>query len=115
MRWVGGFGQLLVLSALLSAFQVAHVLLATPMSKVAELLAVYSFPLFLIVWVNADARRRRLVPCYDFGLFLVLFFVPVFLWYLLWSRGVKGLLVLLGILGLMVVPPFLAAFVRALV
>jgi hypothetical protein len=115
MRWVGGFGQLLVLSALLTAFQLAHVLLAAPMSKPAEWVAQYSFPVFLILWVNADARRRCLVPCFDFGLFLALFFLPVFVWYLLWSRGWKGLLVLLGIFGLMIVPPLLAAIVRALV
>jgi hypothetical protein len=34
---------------------------------------------------------------------------------LLWSRGVRGLLVLLGILGLMVVPALLTAIFRALV
>jgi hypothetical protein len=115
MRWVGGFGQLLVLSALLTAFHVAHVLLAAPMSQPAEWVAKLSFPLFLILWVNADARRRCLVPCFDFGLFLALFFWSVFIWYVFWSRGVKGLLVLLGVFGLMILPPLLATIVRALV
>jgi hypothetical protein len=39
-----------------------------------------------------DARRRRLVPCYDFGLYCWVSFPLTVTWYCLWSRKWRGLL-----------------------
>jgi hypothetical protein len=55
--------------------------------------------LLVIYWIIADARQRRCVPCFDFG-FLVGIFLPFSLiWYAFWTRGRRGLLLLLAIAG----------------
>jgi hypothetical protein len=60
--------------------------------------------LFVIYWVVMDARCRRRVPCHDFG-FLVGVFLPVSLaWYLVWTRGLRGLLLLAGFALLLILP-----------
>jgi hypothetical protein len=48
------------------------------------------------------------MPCFDFGLFAVLFFPVSLLWYCCWSRGWSGLLLLLLIFALWLVPWVLA-------
>ncbi len=70
--------------------------------------------LFILYWVVADARRRRRVPCHDFG-FLVGIYLPVSLiWYLVWSRGLRGLLLLGGFVVLVALPQICAVLVGIL-
>jgi hypothetical protein len=68
------------------------------------------FALAFVLWMELDARKRGILPCYDFG-FLAMFVFPASLaWYVFWSRGLRGVFLLLGLLGLMVLP-WVSAFV----
>jgi len=64
----------------------------------------------LVLWMDADARRLRRLPCYDFGLLAGAFFPLSLLWYCWWSRRWRGLLVLLLLLALWFVPQVVAGF-----
>lgn len=55
-------------------------------------------------WLRADSRRRGVLSIYDPGFFLFLAWPVVMTYYLVKTRGAKGLLVILG---------FVAAFVGA--
>ena len=47
-------------------------------------------PLVVAVWVEADARRRGRVPCYELGAFVLFGWLVAIPWYCLWSRGRSG-------------------------
>ena len=92
MKTIGTFGPLLLLAAMLAIVASMYVILGQePPQSVLTLTSTVQF-LFILYWVVLDARRRRRVPCHDFG-FLVVLYMPVSLvWYLVWSRGLRGLL-----------------------
>ena len=111
MRALITFGPLLVLSALLAIFVSMYVVLGEePPEGVLTVFGIVQ-TLYILYWIVVDARRRRRVPCHDFG-FLVAIFLPVSLaWYLVWSRGLKGLLLLGGFAMLLIVPQVCASLV----
>jgi hypothetical protein len=108
MRELGTFGPLVGLAAVLAAFGSMYVLLGkVPPDEFVSLVGPVQ-GLFILYWVILDARRRRRVPCHEFG-FLVAVFMPISLgWYLIWTRGWKGLL-LLGAFTILIVAPQLCA------
>src|SRR6266849_10928919 len=55
-------------------------------------------------WLRADSRKRGVASVYDIGFFLCIAWPLVMPYYLVKTRGVKGLLVILG---------FIAAYVGA--
>jgi hypothetical protein len=97
-------GVLIVLGAALSVAQVVYVTAGVPMSAAASGLTSYSLALFAILWVVADARGRRRVPCYDFGMLVAVYFPLSLVWYVFWSRGRRGALLLAALVGLMSLP-----------
>jgi hypothetical protein len=97
------------LSLMTTALLCAYVIAGVAPSLLAQALLSFAWALFLILWADADARRRRKVPCYDFG-FIAGLTYPVSLgWYCLWSRGWRGLLLLLALIALACVPWLIAA------
>src|SRR5262245_43611103 len=87
-------------SALLSAYvAVGRVPTDAPQSLISTGVA-----LALVFWIMADARMRRRTPCYDFGFLVAVFFPASLFWYVLWSRGRRGLLTLVALVGLWFVP-----------
>jgi len=50
-------------------------------------------------WLRTDSRKRGLEWIYDLGFFLVIAWPLVMPYYLVKSRGAKGLLVVLGFVG----------------
>jgi hypothetical protein len=72
----------------------------------------------LVCWMDSDARRLRRLPCFDFGLLVGIYLPLSVVWYCLWSRGWRGLLLLLLLFGLWLTPFIIAmifAIIRALV
>jgi hypothetical protein len=63
-----------------------------------------------ILWIMADAAMRRKTPCYDFGFLVAVFFPISLFWYVFWSRGWRGFLLLGALIALMLLP-WLAAVV----
>ncbi|MGP0065123.1 MAG: hypothetical protein ACLQGP_16185 [Isosphaeraceae bacterium] len=111
MRTLAAYGPLVGLVAVLTAIASMYVLLGERPPELVEAIFRVGPSFFLLCWVIIDARRFGRVPCYDFG-FLVGVFLPVALpWYLVWSRGLRGLLVLGFFLFLLVVPELIASIV----
>ncbi len=89
--------------------------LAGGASAVLQLLTANAVTWGLMMWVDVDSRRRRRVPCHDFA-FLVWLFLPISLvWYLLWTRGWRGLITLVVLGAFLVFPAVFAVFMWALV
>ena len=74
----------------------------------------YGWGLMVVLWMDADSRKLRRVPCYDFGILALIFFPFSLFWYCFWSRRWRGLLVFLLLLSLWLVPQFLVAFLFVL-
>jgi len=60
---------------------------------------IYTAGILWIVgwWLQTDSRRRGVLAVYDLGFFLYLAWPAVMTYYLLKTRGAKGLLVILGV------------------
>jgi hypothetical protein len=70
----------------------------------ATLLFTVGLPWAVGWWLRTDRRRRGVLSVYDLGFFLYLAWPIVMPYYLIKTRGAKGLLVMLG---------FVAAYVGA--
>ncbi len=97
-----------------SAFLITQVFVRPAPSDEVVFLTSFGVGLALILWVTMDARSRRQTPCYDFGFLVGIFFPASLVWYVLWTRGWRGLLTLAALLGLMLLP-WLCAFVTAII
>ena len=64
--------------------------------------------LMLVLWMDADARKLRRLPCHDFGFLTGMYFPLSLVWYCFWSRGWRGGLMLLVLLALWVAPYVIA-------
>lgn len=104
MRRLGPFGVLSATVAAFSTFQAAYVVAGVTPSGAADQLTSLGLTLAFLLWVVADARRHRRVPCYDFGFLVAVYFPFSLLWYVLWSRGWRGIFTLAALLGLMCLP-----------
>jgi hypothetical protein len=108
------FGPLFIFATLLSLFNAAYILLGHSPSPSATLLLGYAQSLFILLWLMGDARRRRCTPCYDFGFLLAVYLPLSAVWYLLWTRGWKGIVWILGFIGLLYFPWVFAIIVSML-
>jgi hypothetical protein len=106
---------LIGLSLAATALLCAYVLFAVTPSPLVEPLTTRGWALLAVFWMDADARRRRSLPCYDFGLLAAVAFPLSLLWYCLWSRRVKGVALLLVLLALLYGPWVIAAWLWAMV
>ena len=110
-RALSSWVPLFLLSLGIGFFLAAYVVSRSSAAQMAATTLVYILPLFIIFWVLQDARRRRCVPCFDFGFLLVLAFPLSVIWYLFWTRGWKGFALLAAFVGLFLVPWTFAIFV----
>ncbi len=108
------FGQVVVLSLVFSAFNGGYAFFRTEPSFVISILGSYGLLVYVAFWVLDDARKRQDWPCYDFGTFLFFGWPAVIPWYLIRTRGPKGILLALGVLGLIVLPSVTAFLVYLL-
>jgi hypothetical protein len=95
---------LIVFIGMVTVMAIAYGVSGAAISPLAEALFRLGPSLAVAVWVEADARRLRRVPCYELGAF-VLFGWPVAVpGYCLWSRGRAGWRVALALMGLIMAP-----------
>jgi hypothetical protein len=104
MRRIGPTGILVATIVAYSAFLVAYVAIGSAPSQGAQQLTSVGLSLAMVLWVMADARLGRRTPCYDFGFLVAAFFPASLVWYVVWSRGRRGLLTLGFLSGLMLLP-----------
>jgi hypothetical protein len=78
-------------------------------SITAERVLDLGWALMAVFWMDADARQRRRIPCFDFTFLAAIYFPVSLFWYCVWSRGWGwGLLLLSTLFGLWLLPHFLA-------
>lgn len=99
---------LLLYSLFLTAMHGTTLVAGLSMASLDDLAAVTAAVL-LVIWVDADARYRKRIPCFDLGMFAFQFFPLSLIWYCWWSRRWHGLL-MLGLLLALLVIPYVVAF-----
>jgi hypothetical protein len=104
MSWLGRFGVLLLPVVAVSILQMVYIAVGATPSGLASLLFQFSLVWAFILWVDADARHRHIVPCHDFGFLVAVFFPVSLVWYVFWSRGRRGILALGGLIGVLLIP-----------
>ena len=98
------WGPLVILAAAESVILSSYVVLGASPSPLQMVILPYAIAFFMMLWVLEDAHRRQGFPCYDFGFFVALGFPFSVIWYLLWTRGLRGLFVIGIFLGLYLTP-----------
>ncbi len=68
-------------------------------SPVFTLINVLGFLWIIGWWLRQDSRKRGIAQVYDIGMFLYIAWPFIMPYYLLKTRGAKGLLVILGFVG----------------
>lgn len=58
----------------------------------------------LAYWVVLDARKGHRIPCFDFGLYCYLLLPVTLPWYCIWSRGWRGVSLILLLYGITILP-----------
>jgi hypothetical protein len=105
---------LVALALIVTLLRCAYVVARSPLSPTADSLALACWAWPVLIWMDYDAAPIRRRPCFDFGLFLVMAFPLSIFWYCFWSRGRRGLILLLGLGALLLVPIFAASFLEEL-
>jgi hypothetical protein len=90
-------------------FAIAYCVSGAETSPLAVALFRLAPPLGVALWVEADARRLRQIPCYELGAFVLFGWLVAVPWYCVWSRGRTGWLVALALIGLILAPSLICA------
>jgi hypothetical protein len=77
---------LVALSALLTALLCLAIGVGIALPPATEGIMFYGWMLMVLLWMDADARRTRRQPCFDFGTLAVIYFTLSLPWYCWWSR-----------------------------
>jgi hypothetical protein len=89
----------------------AYMALGAAPSLGFETAASFVWCVLLALWIVNDARRRRGIPCFDFGLYCY-FLLPVTItWHCVSTRGWRGILLLLAICATWILPYLVARIV----
>jgi len=83
-----------------------------PAPVLVGLFLSYALPVTVVIWIAADMVERGQTPCFDLPFLLLLAFPISLFWYCIWSRGWRGLLLALGLLMLVYLPPTATDIVR---
>ena len=105
MGWFHRHGMLLLPVVATTILETIYRVVGAPPSESINLLFGVCWSIAFIFWIEADARRRGILPCHDFGFLVAVYFPVSVVWYAFWSRGRRGMLLLLSLLGLLIVPP----------
>ncbi|HET6424939.1 MAG TPA: hypothetical protein VFG20_14725 [Planctomycetaceae bacterium] len=95
---------LVLLSVLQTVFMVGTMQMNSVMPGEAEATLSFGWSALLACWIEADARRRRQTPCFDFGFLCCLCLPLATIWYCLRTRGWKGVLLLFGLTVIWIAP-----------
>ena len=99
------------LSLVTSAVYGTYLVAGRPLSPMAESLLSVSWVWTIVLWMDLDARRHRWLPCFEFSFLAAVTYPVSLLWYCLWSRSWRGLLILFGLVGLVYILPWMTAVV----
>lgn len=88
-------------SALASADTVLCTAAGLEPSRAVEFLWTWSLSLLVVWWVRHDYYRSRYWPCFEYETFMFAGWLLLLPHYLVRTRGVRGLLIFLGFMGLL--------------
>lgn len=89
---------LITLSISMGALEVILNLNDDGISDTTRSLWGFIFIVLSIMWAYADARQRNFHKPFDFGFLAYVLWPIVFPWYLVTTRGIKGILLFFGFL-----------------
>lgn len=93
--------SLVSISAISALIEGLFFLRGMPSPPATAELAGTLLPFLLALWIDADRRDHpQIGRCFDYGFLVLLFFMPYVPYYLWRTRGVVGLWMLVGFLGL---------------
>ena len=95
------YGALLFVTIMVAGFNSVYVVIGVVPSYAAQMIGAFTLPIYFVAWVQSDARGRRCTPFFDFGTFMMATWPVSVLWYLIWTRRWRGLLLVLMFLGLL--------------
>jgi hypothetical protein len=90
---------LVVFAVLSTAALCAYVTSHIRPSDEAKSLIYLVWSVLLLMWIEADARRRRCLPFHDFAFLAGLAFPLSVIWYCFWSRGWSGIFLMFALLA----------------
>jgi len=99
---------LILFIAVLSLFALGYAMTGVEASPLAEGIFRVGPPLGAALWVEANARRLRRVPCYEFGAFVFVGWLVAVPTYCFWSRGRAGWRLAVALIGLILAPSLVA-------
>ncbi|QEG33307.1 hypothetical protein [Bythopirellula goksoeyrii] len=102
---------LVLFSISLAVLLITYLIAGSIPSPEFEVIVTFDWGLLLALWIVADARRRTGIPCYDFGFICYLSLPFAIPWYCFWSRGWRGALTLILLVGLFASPYFVSCMV----
>lgn len=105
---------LVIFAVLLSVFFTLYLYEGEDISLLFETITSGFWSLLLIYWIIADSRRKHAATFTDFGFLCVMFFPFSVPWHCFRSRGWRGSLMLLVLVGIWLVPYFVAGIVWAI-
>ena len=114
MKRLGPFGILFASVLILAALQFDYAAVGSAPSETVSRMSSLAIALACILWIMADAQIRRQTPCYEFGFLVAVFFPISLVWYVFWSRGWRGFLLLGALIGLMLLPSLASVVAWAL-
>jgi hypothetical protein len=95
-------------AAMTSAYDVAYVFDWVSPSSTLTQLAGISLGLALMSWAECDARRRDGLPCHEFAFLILIYITGSIIYYVFWSRGWRGVAMLIPLGGLVLLPNVVA-------
>ena len=97
-------------SAGYSVLEVFLVRRGTSSSDSTSLLWSIVFAVIVALWTQGDVKERKLVPPYEYSFFVFLFWPVVLPYHLVKTRGMEGLVLFTGFVGLWWLPAISAIY-----
>ena len=111
MAFVRSYLWLFIVTIMLAAFDSCYVIFNVSPSPLAIVIMQYTMPICFATWVQTDARRRGCTPCFDFGMFVAMIWALTVPWYLIWTRGWRGVALTAMFIGMFLTPYIVATVV----
>lgn len=108
-RWFSPLGWLVAFSLLCWGQQATYAHYGIEGSGLSQLLWRWGTALLLVWWVQADARETKYRPCYEYSAFMFFGWPLLLPYYLLRTRGIRGVF-LMGFFFMLFFAPWVVAW-----
>ena len=92
---------LLSISLLIAIYQLVVFINSIPPTDYLQACFGFVFIVLVIMWVDLDSKEQNSIyRPYDYGFLIFIFWIPYLPYYFIKTRGIKGFLILLGLVAL---------------